>query len=77
MFSNEFLTTTDNGFLISRLGLTEEFDGRNPVPSGRGVWTRPRLSPEVVVEKEDRSEEKECQQSKRITGIAPEEGHRV
>lgn len=37
----------------------------------------PGLSSEVTVEKENRSEEEECQQSKRITGVAPEEGHRL
>lgn len=37
----------------------------------------PGLSSEVAVEEQNRGEEQECQQSERITGVAPEEGHRV
>lgn len=36
----------------------------------------PVVSPEVAVEEENGSEEKECQQSEGITRVAPKEGHR-
>jgi hypothetical protein len=75
--SNEVLTATDNILLISRLGLAEEVDGRDPTRPRRGMSSGPGLSSEVAVEEEDTSEEKECQQSERIAGVAPEEGHRV
>lgn len=77
MFSNEVLTTADDVLLISRLGLAEEVKGGDPSPSGRGMRVVPRLSSEVTVEEEDAGEEKECQQSDRITRVAPEEGHCV
>ena len=77
MSSNEILTTTDDILLVSRFSLTKEVDGRDPTPSRRGMRVGPGISSEVAVEKKNRSEKEECQQSKRITGVAPEEGHRV
>jgi hypothetical protein len=75
MFSNEILATTDDVLLISRFCLAEEVDGRNPTPAGRGMRVGPGICSEVAVEEENGSEEEECQQSKRITGVAPKEGH--
>lgn len=76
VFSNEILATTDDVLLIPRFGLAEEVDGRNPTPTGRGVSVGPRVFSEVAVVEENGSEEKECQQSKGITGVASKEGHR-
>lgn len=74
MFSNEILTTADDILLISGFGLAKEVNGRNPAHLGRGM-IGPGVSSEVAVEEENGSEEKECQQSERITGVAPNEGH--
>ena len=75
MLPNEVLTTTDDILLISRFSLAKEVDGRNPTPPGRRVRIGPGVSSEVAVEEENGSEEKECQQSERITRVAPKERH--
>jgi hypothetical protein len=72
MFIDEILTTANDALLISHLGLTDEVDGRDPA-----VYIGERVSPEVAVEKENRTEEKECQQSERISGTTPKEWHGV
>jgi len=77
MSIDEILTTTDDALLISRLGLTEEVNGRDPGRPVDAVYIGERVSPEVAVEKENRSEEEKCQQSKRISGITSKEGHSV
>lgn len=74
MSFNEILTATDDTLLISRLGPTEEVDGRAPTGPREEIQI---ISPEVVVEKEDGSEEEERQQGERISGVAPEERHGV
>ena len=61
MFVDETLTTTDYTLLISLLGLAEEVDGRDPARPGKAVYIGERVSSEVAVEKENRSEEEECQ----------------
>jgi len=76
MLSDEILATCDDVLLISRFCLAEEVDGRNPTPPGGGMRIGPRVASEVAVEEKNGSEEKECQQSERITGVAPKEGHR-
>ena len=77
MSLDEILTTADDALLIFCLRLAEKVEGRDPAHSGKGVYIGERVSPEVAVEKEHRSEEEECQQSKRISGITPKEGHSV
>jgi len=67
--SNEILTATDDVLLISRLGLTEEVDSRDPTRPGKGIYFGGFSS--KVVEKENKSEEEECQQSERISGVMP------
>jgi hypothetical protein len=74
---NEILTTANDALLISCFGLAEEVDGRDPTHPGKDVQTRIGASSEVAIEKEDRSEEEKCQQSERISGVAPEERHGV
>ena len=77
MFLDEILTTTDNVLLISCLIVAEEVDGRDAALPGKGVFIVEGVSPEVVVEEENRGEEEECQQCERISGITPKERHDV
>lgn len=77
MSPNKILATADDALLISRLGLTEEVDGRDPAGLRKANICIEGVSPEVVIEKENGSEEEECQQSEHISGVTPEEGHRV
>jgi len=78
MFFHEILTTADDALLIPRLGLTEEVDGRDAALLGSRSYIGESLSSDVaVVEKEDGGEEEERHQGKRVSGVAPKEGHGV
>ena len=67
MSFDKILTTTDDPLLIFYLVLAEEVDGwilRVGVSPGR-----------VVVEKEERGEEKDCQYGECVSRVTLEEGH--
>ena len=77
MFLNEFLTAADDALLISRLCVAEEVDGRDSTLPWKDSCIGIGVCSEVAVEKEDRSEEEECNQSERVSGVTPQESHGV
>jgi hypothetical protein len=52
VFIDGILTTTNDALLISRLGLTDEVDGRDPALPGKAIYVGKRVTLEVAVEKE-------------------------
>ena len=45
MLADEILTTANDALLISRLGLTEEVDGRDPAHSGKAFYIGKGIPP--------------------------------